>query len=130
MACCLPGEAFGAQTDMGVCSKQSALPSRLRHSRLCSRRAPFKFATELDSMKVAKLLRFPIANESMSPLYSRRRTPQQPVAEVQIAEKHPSVAKARRLLSNICGTTIDPARKQLHRIPIHFRKNAEMDGAP
>jgi hypothetical protein len=37
---------------------------------------------------------------------SRRSvSPYQPVVKVQIAEKHPSGAKAHRFLSNICGTT-------------------------
>jgi hypothetical protein len=34
-----------------------------------------------------------------------RALPWQPVMKVQIAEKHPSGAKAHRLLSSICGTT-------------------------
>src|ERR1035437_5173161 len=37
---------------------------------------------------------------------SRRSvSPYQPVVKVQIAEKHPSGARAHRFLSNICGTT-------------------------
>jgi hypothetical protein len=33
-----------------------------------------------------------------------RNEPYQPVVKVQLAEKHPSGAKAHRLLSSICGT--------------------------
>jgi hypothetical protein len=35
------------------------------------------------------------------------------VVKVQIAEKHPSGAKARRLLSAICGTAEQAAKKAL-----------------